>query len=117
MLFNSFTYLLFFPVVCIIYYLLPQKSRWYFLLGSSYFFYMNWEPMYALLIMLSTVITFSCAKYIHKNEDSKTRKRLLLISIVLNFGILFLFKYYNFLTQSIFEGLSLMNVRIVFPRI
>jgi len=115
MLFNSFTYLLFFPVVCIIYYLLPQKSRWYFLLGSSYFFYMNWEPMYALLIMLSTVITFSGAKYIHKNEDSKTRKRLLLISIVLNFGILFLFKYYNFLTQSIFEGLSLMNVRIVFP--
>lgn len=115
MLFNSFTYLLFFPVVCIIYYLLPQKSRWYFLLGSSYFFYMNWEPIYALLIMLSTVITFYCAKYIHKNEDSKTRKRLLLISIVLNFGILFLFKYYNFLTQSIFDGLSLMHVRIVFP--
>lgn len=65
--------------------------------------------------MLSTLITYFCASAIEKSEKRKKRKFLLTISIVLNFGILFLFKYYNFLTESIFDALSLLNVRLEFP--
>lgn len=62
MLFNSFAFLFFFPVVCIIYYLLPTlKLRNIFLLIASYYFYMNWEPVYALLLLASTSITYFAA--------------------------------------------------------
>ena len=115
MLFNSFIYLLFFPIVCIIYFIIPHKVRWMFLLVTSYFFYMNWEPIYAILILLSTSITYLCAYHIDKTGNIKRRKILLLLSILLNFGILFLFKYYNFLTDSIFGVLTYCGIRVHFP--
>jgi len=115
MLFNSFGYLLFFPAVCIIFYLIPAKIRLKFLLIASYFFYMNWEPLYAILILLSTSITYLCATQIDKVTEAKTRKTLLWISIVLNFAILFLFKYYNFLSESVFNLLSYFGLRVKFP--
>ena len=62
MLFNSFAFLLFFPIVCIVYYSLPTlKLRNLFLLVASYYFYMNWEPVYALLLLASTGITYLAA--------------------------------------------------------
>jgi alginate O-acetyltransferase complex protein AlgI len=115
MLFNSFNYLLFFPLVCIIYYVIPYKLRWLFLLVASYFFYMNWEPVYAVLIGLSTVITYITSYQLDKAKKLKTRKLLLVFSIVSNFGILFLFKYYNFATDSIFQFLSYFGLRVHFP--
>ena len=61
MLFNSFQFLLFFPAVCILYFLLPElKLRNIFLLLASYYFYMNWKPIYAVLILGSTAITLYC---------------------------------------------------------
>lgn len=86
-----------------------------FLLATSYFFYMNWQPIYAILILLSTAITYVCAFQIDKVDNKKNRKILLLASIVLNFGILFLFKYYNFLTDSMFGMLTHIGVRVQFP--
>lgn len=62
MLFNSLHFLFFFPVVCIIYFILPSpKARNMFLLAASYYFYMNWEPAYALLLLTSTAITYLAA--------------------------------------------------------
>lgn len=62
MLFNSFAFLLFFPIVCIVYFALPTlKLRNLFLLVASYYFYMNWEPVYALLLLASTGITYLAA--------------------------------------------------------
>lgn len=116
MLFNSFTYLLFFPIVCVLYYALPHKLRWFFLLITSYFFYMNWEPMYAILIFISTITTYLCAYHLDKLPSySKNRKILLIVSLTINFGILFLFKYYSFFTESIFEFLLLLGLRVEFP--
>lgn len=115
MLFNSFNYLLFFPAVCILYFLIPNKIRWIFLLFASYFFYMNWEPVYAILIFLSTSITYLCAFQLDKVTKVHTRKTLLFISIFLNFAILFLFKYYNFLSESAFNLLSYFGLRVQFP--
>ena len=100
MLFNSIDFLLFFPVVCIFYFTIPAKYlkiRNAFLLIASYYFYMNWQPVYALLILTSTVITYGTALLIEKwNGNRKKKLYSLVVSLVLNLAILFLFKYYNF---------------------
>ncbi len=116
MLFNSFHFLLFFPIVCALYFLMPKREwRNMFLLIASYYFYMNWEPIYALLIMGSTMITFLCGKYVGKETNERKRKIVLSTSLLINFGILFLFKYYNFINDSVFTILESANVRWDMP--
>ncbi|MFI3240215.1 MAG: MBOAT family O-acyltransferase [Bacteroidales bacterium] len=111
MLFNSFDFLLFFPIVCIIYYIIPiNKYRNYFLLLTSYYFYMNWEPIYALLILLSTLTTYGCGLLLDSNKNNRSRKIYLISNLLLNFGILFLFKYYNFINESIFNVLNHIGI-------
>lgn len=55
MLFNSVHFLVFFPIVVLIYYLIPQRVKYLWLLAASYYFYMSWNPGYALLILVCTV--------------------------------------------------------------
>ena len=105
MLFNSIAFLLFFPIVCALYFSVPSsqtRTRNLLLLFASYYFYMNWEPAYALLLLTSTVITYLSAIGIeHFKTEERKRKFFLASCIVLNIGILFLFKYYNFLASNI----------------
>ncbi len=102
MLFNSLHFLVFFPVVCIIYFLLPSlKTRNIFLLCASYYFYMNWQPVYALLLFSSTLITYLAALGIAKYPEQSKKRLCLISSLILNLGILFLFKYYNFAAENI----------------
>lgn len=58
MLFNSLHFLIFFPVVVGIYYLIPQKIRTYWLLAASYYFYMCWNAKYVVLLLFSTIVTY-----------------------------------------------------------
>lgn len=102
MLFNSIEYLLFFPLAVLVYFLIPRNSiRVVFLLVASYFFYMCWNPVYALLIVASTIADFFIGRKIHASSEQKTRKFYLLLSLLVNLGILFYFKYYNFLVQNL----------------
>lgn len=102
MLFNSLHFLIFFPIVCIIYFLIPTlKWRNLFLLCASYYFYMNWEPVYALLLLSSTFITYLAAIGIDKYKERRKRRMFLTGSLILNLGVLFLFKYYNFAAENI----------------
>lgn len=111
MLFNSFAFLIFFPLVCLIYFILPPKYRWAFLLVASYYFYMNWKPVYALLIFSSTVITYGVALLIDRFQNKFRLKKLLLtFSILLNFGILFVYKYFNFINESVADMLSWLHI-------
>ncbi len=117
MLFNSFAFLVFFPAVVLIYFLLPHKFRWLFLLVASYYFYMNWKPVYAILIFASTIVTWTCG-LILEQSSSRSRKRLFLtISLLINFGILFTFKYFNFLNESVFTVLEFLNIRWMIPNL
>lgn len=100
MLFNSFNFLIFLPIVLTSYYLLAHKHRWKLVLLASYYFYGSWNPWYLGLILLSTVIDFKAALEIHKSNNKKVRKRWLSASIVTNLGILFTFKYFNFFIDS-----------------
>ena len=114
MLFNSLDFLLFFPVVCLVYYVIPSL-RWrnLFLLFASYYFYMNWEPVYALLLLASTVITYLASLGIDKYENRK--KTILAISIVANLSILFFFKYFNWAADNITTLMSVAGVSIHIP--
>lgn len=114
MLFNSFAFLAFFPVVCAIYYALPKlKWRNLFLLAASYYFYMNWEPTYALLLLASTTITYLAALLGVRYE--KYKKAILTTGIVLNLLILFFFKYFNFAAENVGEILSWAGVSMHMP--
>jgi D-alanyl-lipoteichoic acid acyltransferase DltB (MBOAT superfamily) len=92
-----------------------------FLLVASYYFYMNWKPVYALLILTSTVITFACSKFIGIQENSEVRGRkkkwILAASLIINFGILFVFKYFNFVNESVFAVLDSMGLRWQLPNL
>lgn len=119
MLFNSFEFLIFFPIVCIVYFLLGKnKFRNPFLLLASYYFYMNWKPIYALLILTSTALTYACGILVENNaNDAKKKKVFLIVSLILNFAILFVFKYFNFINESVFELLSLFGLRWNVPNL
>ncbi len=108
MLFNSLHFLFFFPIVFLIYYLIPNKYRWILLLTASYYFYMSWKPEYVVLLLLSTTIDYLAALYMAKTDDLKKRKKLLYMSLTGNLGMLFFFKYFNFFNQNI--NLILHNI-------
>lgn len=119
MLFNSFEFLIFFPLVCIVYFLL-KNNRWRipFLLLASYYFYMNWKPVYAVLIMTSTVLTYLCGLLVERYaEDKPKKKAFLVISLVINFAILFVFKYFNFINESVFSLLEMAGIRWTVPNL
>lgn len=114
MLFNSLDFLLFFPVVCLVYYAIPSlKWRNLFLLLASYYFYMNWEPVYALLLLASTVITFIASLGIDRYESKK--KWILALSIIANLSILFFFKYFNWAADNVAFLMDLAGISIHIP--
>ena len=82
MLFNSLTYLLFFPIICIIYWCIPSRYRNAILLIASYYFYMSWEPAYTILIIITSLSTWGCAMLIDKNE--KQKKMIIALCIIIN---------------------------------
>ena len=93
MLFNSIPFLLFFPIICLGYFLIPMRysrGRNMLLLVASYFFYMNWKAEYALLLLTSTLITYYGALWISKLQ--KKKELLLFLTIGSNLAILFFFK-------------------------
>lgn len=119
MLFNSISFACFFPVVVSIYYSIPTKARYIWLLVASYFFYMCWNVKYVILIAFSTVSTYIVACVIQginllNDLDYKFRihlKRIILIGgIGLNLFILFLFKYYNFFVSAVSYVLSKVDL-------
>lgn len=120
MLFNSLIFLGFFPLVTIIFWLLRYliggtksiQIRNIFLLIASYYFYMCWQPTYALLLLFSTTITYSAAILIEKVQQTKL---VLLVSIILNLSILFFFKYFNFAADCVSTGLNYLGINIHIP--
>lgn len=110
MLFNSYHFLVFFPIVCLLYFVLPKKIRWIWLLASSYYFYMCWNPIYLILIVISTILTYLCAIFVEKAEKNTTKKLIIALSVVLNIGILGYFKYTNFLVDSINSVFSIFSI-------
>lgn len=106
MLFNSYSFLVFFPIVVIIYYLMPKKVSYLWLLAASYYFYMGWNAKYALLLLLSTTITYISGILLQwildRHPDNVAAKKWIVAgSFASNLAILFFFKYFNFTVESL----------------
>jgi alginate O-acetyltransferase complex protein AlgI len=106
MLFNSFEFLLFFPVVTILYFLLPHRWRWLHLLIASCVFYMALIPVYILILVFTIVIDYFAGIYIERSKGTR-RKLFLVYSIVANLGVLAFFKYYDFFIDNVNRLLNL----------
>ena len=100
MLFNSIQFLIFFPLVTLIYFLLPHKYRWIHLLLSSCIFYIAFIPVYILILIFTIIIDYIAGIMIETRQDKK-RKSFLIMSIVANVGVLAVFKYYNFFLNNV----------------
>lgn len=119
MLFNSFDFMFFFPIAVIGFYIVPKKVRYVWLLLCSYYFYMSWNPKYAILIFISTVVTYFGSiiiGYISEQETNKKIKKIILgLIIVINLGILVYFKYSNFFLICIAKALESLGISLVVP--
>ena len=102
MLFNSIEFLIFFPIVTLLFYLMPHKWRWLMLLAASCFFYMWFIPKYILILLITILIDYSAGILIEKWKDVIPRKKTcLVISIVSTCLVLFIFKYLNFCSANL----------------
>lgn len=116
MLFNSFEFLIFFPVVTLLFFLLPHKFRWFHLLAASCYFYMAFVPIYILILFFTIIIDYIAGIMI-ENASGRRRKWYLVMSLVANIGVLAYFKYYNFFIENINTAFdtSLPLLKILLP--
>ncbi|MCX6060485.1 MAG: MBOAT family protein [Chloroflexi bacterium] len=122
MLFNSFQFALFFPIVTILYFLLPHKHRWWLLLGASAYFYMAFVPSYILILGTTIIVDYFAGIWIEEAKTSRRKKLYLLMSLVANIGFLAFFKYFNFVNTNIVAlagmigwNYSMENLKIILP--
>ncbi len=100
MTFNSLDFLIFYPIVLLLHFLLPFRYRWMLLLGASLLFYMWWSAPLFFLILFTTVVSWVCSLVIEKTDDPKKKKLCLILTLITSLGVLFFFKYYNFLAGT-----------------
>lgn len=119
MQFNSIHFLIFFPIVLAVYFIIPKKLRYLWLLVSSYYFYMSWNAQYAVLIAFSTVVTYLTGILIEQIslEEGKLWLRLkkftLFLGITANLGILFMFKYLDFAVDNLNALLESFGLSVI----
>jgi D-alanyl-lipoteichoic acid acyltransferase DltB (MBOAT superfamily) len=115
MLFNSLEFIIFFPVVIFFYFLIPHKWRWVLLLAASYYFYMCWEVKYLVIILVTTLVNYFIAIQIEKQTAKRRRRLYLYLSLFITLGILFTFKYLNFINDNLRLVLKHFNIVDNFP--
>ena len=96
MIFTSIEYLVFLPLAFILFWAIPARHRWAFLLIISYVFYMFWKAEYALIMLTLTIVDYFAGLKIADASSKAIRRRWLAASLVANLSMLFFFKYYNF---------------------
>lgn len=125
MLFNSVGFLVFFPIVLLVYFVIPKKVKQLWLLAASYYFYMCWNAKYAILIFTSTAITYASGlllEKVKKMEADAVKKRrykktVVALSFVSNLGILCYFKYANFILFNLTKIFALMHISLSAPTV
>jgi alginate O-acetyltransferase complex protein AlgI len=109
MLFNSIPFLIFLPIVFVLYWFVFRKNlkaQNILLLVASYFFYASWDYRFLFLLMFSTMLDYVTGIKMGEAETAKSRKFWFWLSIVVNLGFLGVFKYYNFFVASFADLLS-----------
>ena len=122
MLFNSFVFFFFLIFVVTLYYNVGFKYRKLLLLVSSYVFYGYWDYRFTILLAISTLVDFFVGRKLYAVDNKNIKKRLLLLSVCVNLGILGLFKYYDFFIDSFSviagqfnQNLDYLHLNIILP--
>lgn len=122
MIYNSFKFIIIFPLLFLLYYVIParcHKLRNGFLLVVSYALYISWKPAFALVLLGVSLITFAGGYLLDDDrtckDDSEVRKRRRLVWLFALLGLtpLLIFKYYNFINDSISGGLEAIGLQPV----
>ncbi|MFB3904379.1 MAG: MBOAT family protein [Acidobacteriota bacterium] len=100
MLFNSFEFLIFLPIVLCLYYALKHRGQNLMLLAASFIFYGSWDYRFLALLIVSALVDFFAARAIDRTAVPSRRKLFLLASLSANLGILGFFKYFNFFIDN-----------------
>lgn len=129
MLFNSIGFLVFFPIVTLIYFIIPHRFRYIWLLIASYYFYMAWNPVFVLLMFASTFISYIGGIFINKiplnkitnevtfgRKAKNTRKYIAVITILFNIILLFFFKYFYFAVDNLNILLAAFHIQLIQPQ-
>jgi D-alanyl-lipoteichoic acid acyltransferase DltB (MBOAT superfamily) len=119
MLFNSFHFLVFFPIVVLFYTIIPHRFRYLWLLAASYYFYMAWNPKYALLLTASIITTYLSGILINGAREKnrpKLKKLWAALSFILNLSLLFVFKYVHFAVDTVISLARMVSVTLPEPQ-
>lgn len=117
MVFNSFNFGLLFPIIFIIYWAIPKKQsriRNLFLLLVSYLLYMNWKPTFAIVLFGVTLVTYY-GGLLFDNKNNANKKQLVFLFTLMGALPLLVFKYYNFLNESIASLLEFIGLKFMLP--
>ena len=121
MLFNSLTFMTFLVAIVVLYYLIPHRLRWILLLLGSYYFYMSWKPAAAIYLVAATLVAYFCGLGISGTKSgSSARKTFLLVGILVNLGMLGIFKYFDFFSielEGILKNYNLISEVLAFPQL
>lgn len=114
MLFNSIDFAIFFPIFFAIYWIVAKKLtvRNAFLLTSSYLFYGWWDWRFLFLILFSSIVDFTIGQKIYNATNKRVRKNYLVVSLLINLGLLGYFKYFNFFIDSFIHSFRFFGAEI-----
>lgn len=115
MVFNSLTFLVFLGITLSLYYRLQQRGQNWLLLVASYIFYGWWDYRFAFLLLGTSFLDYFFALWIENSTDKRRKKLFLTLSIVLNMGVLCIFKYFNFFAESLAVLLKTLGMHPSFP--
>ena len=116
--FNSFKFWFIFPFILGLYWLIPSKYnqvRKVWLVLVSYLLYMNWKPAFAIVLLVVTLITYLGGYWVDNQFEAKKRNRLAWLIALLAVFPLLIFKYYNFLNDSLTQGLAVVGLKFAIP--
>ena len=103
MTFNSIEFLIFYPIVLLLYFVLPKVAKWPMLLVASYFFYMCYNPALVVLIFGTTLVSWVCSILCEHTEKRALKRLYLTLTLIVSLGVLFFYKYFDFVSTSIFD--------------
>jgi D-alanyl-lipoteichoic acid acyltransferase DltB (MBOAT superfamily) len=116
MVFNSYAFAIFLPIVLGGYWLLRGHRRQnLFLLGASYVFYGAWDPRFLLLMWFTTLVDYVVGRRLQREGDDHARRRILAVSLVVNLGVLATFKYFGFFTDSFVDLAGRVGLEVSTP--
>lgn len=123
MLFNTFHFWIIFPALFILYWIIPSKynkARNFYLILVSYLLYMNWKPAFALVLLGVTLVTYWGGQLLQVRDEEASiegnkKKHLVWLFALLGLLPLLVFKYYNFLNNTISDGLAAVGLQFSLP--